>query len=144
MQMLRHTILIAMLCACGKSSSTPTPGSTSGSPPAAGSGAGALAEGKWTGTWKRSIGGGGTLELVVGATTTFKRIGTMCPPEETPATVTVVGDKVSIDVATPDVTATYSGTRAGKKITGDLVTTCKLGGAPTPTTGNGTFELTAP
>ena len=80
--------------------------------------------------------GGGELHLSVGAKTTFKRGGTLCPPEETPATVTVTGDTVKIEVSTEEVKATYTGKLSGKEITGDLITTCKLG------TGTGTFKMT--
>jgi hypothetical protein len=118
--------------ACGK-------GSTSGGGGSGASGSAALS-GTWTGTWKRSPPGppgGGDLVLTIGASTTLKRAGTMCPPEETPATVSVAGDKVTIEVATPDVKATFTGTRNGGDITGELVTTCSLG------TGTGTWTLTA-
>ena len=128
-----RVIAMCGLVACGKSDSK--------APPSTGSAttSGAL-EGKWTGTWTRQGGpaGGGELVLNVGATTTFKRANTMCPPEETPASVKVDGDNVTIEVATPEVTATYSGKRNGKEIAGELVTTCKLG------TGHGVWKLSAP
>jgi hypothetical protein len=89
--------------------------------------------------WSRAApgpAGGGELLLTTGAKTTFKRGGTMCPPEETPATVTVSGDKVTIEVSEPDVKSTYTGTRSGNVISGELTTTCKLG------TGAGTWKMT--
>ena len=141
-----RAIAMCSLVACGKSDSKATTGAASGSTPpgsattTTGSAkpSGAL-EGKWTGTWTRQGGpaGGGELVLNVGATTTFKRANTLCPPEETPAIVKVDGDNVTIEVATPEVTATYSGKRNGKEIVGELVTTCKLG------TGHGVWKLAA-
>ena len=132
-------VVVASMClvmACGKGG-----GSSASSGSAAGSSAGTASAltGTWSGTWSRAApgpAGGGELLLTTGAKTTFKRGGTMCPPEETPATVTVVGDKVTIEVSEPDVKSTYTGTRSGNVISGELTTTCKLG------TGAGTWKMT--
>jgi len=130
--MMRTLALVMAFAACGKSGGD---GSGSAAPAPA---AGAALAGEWSGSWQRDqIGGGGELHLSVGATTTFKRGGTMCPPEETPATVTVTGNTVKIEVSTDEVKATYTGTRNGKEITGELTTTCKLG------TGTGKWKMTA-
>lgn len=138
------SIAFVVVIGCGKGSKSGSGGGSSGGSNSAGGASaaptsGALA-GTWTGTWKRSPPGppgGGDLVLTTGATTTLKRAGTMCPPEETPATVSVAGDKVTIEVSTADVKATYTGTRNGSDISGELVTTCSLG------TGTGTWTLTA-
>jgi hypothetical protein len=151
--MIRTVLLIAALAACGKSKDTggaAQPSGGSGQPsagsaqPSSGSAqpssGGALAAGTYTGTWTRTVGpkGGGDLVLTVGATTTLRRANTLCPPDETPATVTVAGDKVTIEVATDAVKSTHTGTRSGNEITGELTTTCSAG------TGHGTWKLTAP
>ncbi len=130
--MMRTIWVMLAIAACGKS------GGDSGGSAAAPAGGQAALAGEWSGSWQRDqIGGGGELHLSVGAKTTFKRGGTMCPPEETPATVTVTGNTVKIDVSTDEVKATYMGTRNGKEITGELTTTCKLG------TGTGKWKMTA-
>jgi hypothetical protein len=138
------SIAFVVVMGCGKGSKSGSGGGSSSGSSSAGSASGAPTSGAlagtWTGTWKRSPPGppgGGDLVLMTGATTTLKRVGTMCPPEETPATVSVAGDKVTIEVATPDVKATFTGTRNGSDISGELVTTCSLG------TGTGTWMLTA-
>lgn len=139
-RVLVMSMWLAVACGKGGGSSTST-GSASGSSSGA-SPAGALT-GTWSGAWKRAApapAGGGDLLLTTGATTRFKRGGTMCPPEETPATVTVAGDKVTIEVSEPDVKSTYTGTRAGNELSGDLTTTCKLNGVLT--TGTGTWTMT--
>jgi hypothetical protein len=137
--MTKLMVSVMFVIACGKGGSTSNTGGSAASGASGGSTAAAPAlGGTWKGTWQRAApaSGGGELVLTMGANPTFKRIGTLCPPEETPATVTVTGDKVTIEVATPDVKATYAGVRSGNDITGELVTTCKLG------TGNGTWKLT--
>ena len=141
MTRLQRVLVMSMWLAvgCGKgggsgTSSGSAAGSTAGAPAASGT-----LTGTWSGTWKRAApgpAGGGDLVLTTGATTRFKRGGTMCPPEETPATVTVAGDKVTIEVSEPDVKSTYTGTRSGNEISGELTTTCKLG------TGTGTWKMT--
>lgn len=96
--------------------------------------------GEWSGSWQRTkpVPGGGELHLSVGKTTTLERVGTACPPAKTPATVTVSGDKVDIEVSTAEVKASYVGTRSGKQMSGTLTTTCKAG------TGTGTWKLALP
>ena len=96
--------------------------------------------GEWSGSWARTkpVPGGGELHLSVGKTTTLKRVGTACPPEVTPATVTLSGDKVDIEVATAEVKASFVGTRSGKQMSGTGTVTCKLG------TGTATWKLALP
>jgi hypothetical protein len=93
--------------------------------------------GEWSGKWHRDkpVPGGGELHLSVGDKTTLKRVGTACPPEETPATVTVAGKEVSIVVDTKEVKALFKGTKSGKEMTGELTVTCAKG------TGSGTWTL---
>ena len=130
--MMRTIWFVLAIAACGKSGGGESSGSGAAAPVAGGD-----LTGEWSGSWTRAkpVGGGGELHLSVGAKTTLKRAGTACPPEETPATVTVSGNSVKIEVSTDEVKATYSGTRSGREITGELITTCKLG------TGTGTWKL---
>jgi len=146
--------LVLVIAACGKSGDagsgsatppavpapapapSPTPAGSATSPAAPAPAAGELT-GEWSGSWNRTkpVRGGGELHLSVGAKTMLKRVGTACPPEETPATVTVSGNAVKIEVSTDDLKASYTGTRTGDDISGDLTTTCKAG------TGTGTWKL---
>jgi len=129
------------LAACGKSneSATATGGGGSAAPgPAAAAASGAL-KGTWTGSWQRAqpAPGGGALELTIGDKTTLKRVGTACPPEETPATVTLSGNAITIEIATPEVQGKLTGTKTDKEMSGELTMTCSLG------TGHGKWQLVA-
>jgi hypothetical protein len=84
----------------------------------------------------KPVAGGGELHLTVGATTKLRRVGTACPPDETPATVTLTGNSVTITVATDSVKGTFTGTKSGKEMSGELTVSCKAG------TGTGTWKLT--
>jgi len=139
--MLRLALVLGCtLAACGKSNeaSTSSGGSAAPGPAPAAAAAGAL-KGTWTGSWQRAqpAPGGGALELTIGDKTTLRRVGTACPPEETPVTVTTSGNQVTIEIATPEVQGKLTGTLAGKAMSGELTMTCSLG------TGHGKWQLIA-
>jgi len=95
--------------------------------------------GEWSGSWHREkpVAGGGELHLSIGDKTTLKRVGTACPPAETPATVTVTGDDVKIEIVSDKLKGTFVGKRAGKDITGTMTVSCSAG------TGTGTWKLSS-
>jgi len=133
---MRSLILVLALASCGKSDAPKATGSAPASAPAS-AGTSDL-KGTWSGTWQRKeIAGGGPLVLTLGEHPMLKRTGTACPPEETPVTVNVAGDDVTIEIATADVTGKLTGKRTGNEMSGELVMTCKLG------TGHGTWAMKA-
>jgi hypothetical protein len=138
--MMRTAVLVLAIAACKSGGGTAAGSGSAPAEPAAAAAANGDVTGEWSGSWHRDkpVPGGGELHLSIGAKTTLKRVGTACPPEETPATVTVTGNTVKIEVATDEVKATYTGTRNGKEMSGELTTTCKIG------TGAGTWKLSAP
>lgn len=126
---MRSLVLVLALASCGKGDA---PKATTGG------GGGGDVKGTWSGAWERKeFPGGGPLVLTMGEHPTLKRTGTACPPEETPVTVNISGDDVTIEIATADVTGKLTGKRTGNAMSGELVMTCKLG------TGHGTWSMTA-
>jgi hypothetical protein len=100
----------------------------------------AATDGIWTGTWTRTepVAGAGqlTLTLKEGEKASLRLTGSACLSSDTPATATLTDSNVRIEVKGNGVTALFTGTVSGSKMSGTMTVSCGR------VTGKGNWQAT--